>query len=156
MKDLGNLQYFLGIEVARNITEISVSQRKYVLDLLKDTGMMGCKPLDTPIDPSIKLKAKAEDKLVDEGQFHRLVVKPIYLAYTRTDISFVVSCVSQFMRDPTECHIEAIKRILRYLKGSPGRGLLFKTLENGGIKVFVDTDWTGCPNDRRSTSRYCT
>ena len=69
MKDLGNLRYFLGIEVARNRNGISVSQRKYVLDLLKETSMMACRPSDTPMDPNLKLKTSSEDKEVDKGQF---------------------------------------------------------------------------------------
>ena len=69
MKDLGNLQYFLKIEIARNKNGISVSQRKYVLDLLKDTGMMGCKPVDTPMDANVKLDNKEDDQLVDKGHY---------------------------------------------------------------------------------------
>lgn len=102
MKDLGQLRYFLGMEVARNKSGIVISQRKYVPDLLKETGMMGCKPVDTPMDPGIKLEAREDDKPVDIGRYQRLVGKLIYLAYTRPDIAFSVSCISQFMHSPSE------------------------------------------------------
>ena len=69
MKDLSSLRYFLGMEIARSKAGISVSQRKYVLDLLRDTDMMRFQPLDTHMDPSTKLEAKPEDKPVDKGRF---------------------------------------------------------------------------------------
>lgn len=94
MKDLGKLRYFLGMEVARNKTGISVSQRKYVMDLLIEIGMLGCKPVYTPMDPTIKLGSKEEDPLVDKGQYQRLVGKLIYLVHTRPDIAFSVNNVS--------------------------------------------------------------
>ena len=95
IKDLGHLRYFLGMEVARSSHYISVSQRK-LLDLLRETGMSGCKPVETPMDPNIKLEACGEGIPVDREKFQRLVGKLIYLTHTRPDISFVVSKVSQF------------------------------------------------------------
>ena len=155
MKDLGKLRYFLGMEVARNKTGISVSQRKYVIDLLQETGMLGCKPVDTPMDPNVKLELNGNGTPVDKGRYQRLVGKLIYLSHTRPDIAFSVSCVSQFMHSPSEEHMDAVYRILRYLKGIPGKGLFFKKNENRGIEVFTDADWAGSINDRRSTSGYC-
>ena len=70
MKNLGSLCYFLGTEIARNKSGISVSQRKCILDLLKETGMVGSKPVDTPVDPNIKLKIGTEDKLVDKAMIN--------------------------------------------------------------------------------------
>lgn len=155
MKDLGQLRYFLGMEIARSKAGICVSQRQYVIDLLNDTGLMACRPADTPMDPNIKLEAKPDDTPVDRGRFQRLVGRLIYLSHTRPDISFAVSCISQFMHSPYQCHLDAATRILRYLKGTPGRGLMFRKQEKRCIEVFVDADWAGCPNDQRSTSGYC-
>ena len=155
-KDLGSLKYFLGMEVARSRKGISVSQWKYVLDLLKETGMLGCKPAETPMDSSTKLGANKDSVPVDKGRYQRLVGKLIYLSHTRPDIGFSVSVFSQFMNGPTEEHMEAVNRILRYLKMTPGKGLYFRKNTRKDIEVFVDADWAGSITDRRSTSGYCT
>ena len=154
IKDLGNLKYFLGMEVARSRKGISITQKKYIIDLLKETGMTGCKPAMTPIDPNIRLN-KFEGELIDEGRYQRLVGKLIYLAHTRPDIAFSVSRVSQYMHSPREQHLQAVLRILRYLKKTPGLGLFYKKGEDRGLEIYTDADWAGCSDDRRSTSRYC-
>ncbi|RVW51326.1 Retrovirus-related Pol polyprotein from transposon RE1 [Vitis vinifera] len=155
VKDLGNLKYFLGMEVARSRKGIVVSQRKYILDLLKETGMLGCKPIDTPMDSQKKLGIEKESTPVDRGRYQRLVGRLIYLSHTRPDIGFAVSAVSQFMHSPTEEHMEAVYRILRYLKMTPGKGLFFRKTENRDTEVYSDADWAGNIIDRRSTSGYC-
>lgn len=81
IKDLGSLRYFLGMEVARSRKEIVVSQRKYILDLLKETGMSGCRPIDTPMDLQ-KLGGSKEGKSVETSRFQRLLGRLIYLAHT--------------------------------------------------------------------------
>lgn len=156
LKNLGNLKYFLGMEIARSKKGIAVSQRKYVLDLLKETGMLGCKPAETPMDHTIKLGRKEGSVPVDKGRYQRLVGKLIYLSRTRPDIGFSVSVVSQFMNDPTKEHVDAVYRILRYLKMTPGKGLYFNRTANRDIELYTDADYAGSVTDRRSTSGYCT
>ena len=77
---------------------------------------------------------------MDKGRYQRLVEKFIYLSHTRPDITFIVSCVSQFMHSPSESHMKAVYLILRYLKGTPGRGLLFKKSASRDIQLFTDAD----------------
>ena len=156
MKDLGGLKYFLGIEVVRTKEGISLSQRKYVLDLLTETGMLDCKPVDTPVVQNLKLGEFPTQVPANKERYQRLVGKLIYLSHTRPDIAYAVSLVSQFMHTPSEQHMEAVFRILRYLKGAPGRGIYFK--RNGHLRVegYTDSDWAGDITDRKSTSGYFT
>ncbi|RVW74059.1 Retrovirus-related Pol polyprotein from transposon TNT 1-94 [Vitis vinifera] len=155
IKDLGTLKYFLGMEIARSKKAIAVSQRKYVLDLLNETGMLGCKPVETPMDTTVKLEESDGSAPVDKGRYQRLVGKRIYLSHTRPDIGFSVSVVSQFMNNPTEKHMIVVIRILRYLKMTPGKGLFFQRTTKKEIEIFSDADWAGSVTDRRSTSGYC-
>lgn len=156
IKDLGNLKYFLGMEIARSKKGIFVSQRKYVLDLLKDTAMLDCKPADTPMDSTTKLGSIQDSAPIEKGRYQRLVGKLIYLSHTRPDIAFSVSVVSQYMNNPTEEHMTTVQRILRYLKMTPGKGLFFKKNAARGVEVYSDADWAGSITDRRSTSGLCT
>jgi Reverse transcriptase (RNA-dependent DNA polymerase) len=125
MKNLGGLRYFLGIEVARNKETIFLSQRKYVLDLLAEVGLLDCKPVDTPVVQNQKLRTDPNQTPTDRERYQKLVGKLIYLSHTRPNIAYAVSVVSQFMHSPSEEHIKAVMRILKYLKSVPGRGLMF-------------------------------
>ena len=120
------LHYFLGIEVSRSPKGIYLSQRKYVLDLLSETGLSGCRPVATPIEQNHRLISK-DGPPVDRERYQRLVGRLIYLSHTRPDIAFAVSVVSQFMHDPRSRHMDAVIKIIRYLKGCPGRGHLYTT-----------------------------
>ena len=154
MKDLGQLRYFLGIEVARGAEGIVLSQRKYVLDLLTETGMLGCRPAVSPIDVMAKISAEAGEQ-VDRERYQRLVGRLIYLTHTRPDISFSVSVVSRYMHDPRKGHMDAVYHILRYLKSAPGKGLIFRQNGHMNIEGYCDSDWASCQDDRRSTAGYC-
>ena len=133
-KDLGKLKFFLGIEVAQSNSGVVISQRKYSLDILTDTGMLDCKPVDTPVDPNVKLVPSQGELLRDLGRYRRLVGKLNYLTITRLDISFPVSVVSQFLQSPCDSHWDAVVRVLRYIKGTLGQGVLY---ENRGHTQVV-------------------
>ncbi|XP_031106257.1 uncharacterized protein LOC116010903 [Ipomoea triloba] len=154
-KDLGVLKYSLGIEVARSKKGIFLSQRKYVLDLLDDTGLLGSIPCDTPMEQGVKLVAGEGEVFEDLERYRRSVGKLNYLTITRPDIAFPVSMVSQFMSSPTRTHWDAAVRIVKYLKGAPRKGILYADDGHTGVEVFSDADWAGSPDDRRSTTRYC-
>lgn len=119
--------------------------------------MIGCKAAVTPMDPNVKLKAAAAaNEVVDQERYQRLVGRLIYLSHTRPDIAFAVSIVSQFIHLPRPTHFEAVFRILRYLKGTPGRGLMLKNRGYFQVEAYTDADWAGDVTDRRCTSSYCT
>ncbi len=154
-KDLDQLKYFLGIEVSRSNKGIFLSQRKYVLDLLEETGKLGAKPCSSPMIPNVQLTKDDGDPLDDPEKYRRLVGKLNYLTVTRPDITFAVSVVSQFMSSPTDKHWETLEHILCYLKGAPGLGILYSNHGHSQIECFADADWTGSKIDRRSITGYC-
>jgi len=156
IKEPGKLKYFLGIEVAHSTKGIFISQQRYILDLLKETKMVDCKPCETPIDLKHILDNDEERVTTDKGQYQRLVGKLIYLAHTRPDIAYAVSVVSQFMHNPKDSHLQAVYRLLRYLKSTTGKGILYKKHENLKLECYTDADYAGDITDRRSTSGYCT
>jgi hypothetical protein len=127
------------MKVARSKKGITVSQRKYVINLLQETCMSGCRPNYTPMDPNAKLWEKG-DTPVDIGRYQRLVGKLIYLAHTRPDIAFLVSVVSQFMHAPHEEHLATVYRILRYWKAAPEKALFFGKTSDRNMAILTDVD----------------
>ena len=156
MKDLGGLKYFLGIEVARSREGIYLSQRKHVLGLLSETGMLACKPTDTPIVQNHHLAIYQYQVLTNTKRYQRLVGRLIYLSLTRPDIAYAVSVVSQFMRAPSEDQMAAVMRILSYLKEVPGKWLMYRKHRHIDVKGYTNANWAGNISNRRSTSGYFT
>ncbi|WZY94101.1 hypothetical protein YC2023_066430 [Brassica napus] len=160
IKDLGEMKYFLGIELCRSEEGLFISQRKYILDLLKEAGAYGGKTAKMPMEDGYK--APREGELEDSKVFHdpklyrKLVGKLIYLTITRPDICFAVNQVSQHMQAPREHHWRMVERVLMYLNGTQGLGIWMGC--NGSTEAvgYCDADWAGDRTDRRSTTGYCT
>ncbi|CAH9066949.1 unnamed protein product [Cuscuta europaea] len=137
-KDLGKLRYFLGIEVVQSQDGIALSQRKYALDILEETGLLDCRPVDTPMDPNVKLLSEQGDLLPNKEKYRRLIDKLNYLTITRPNISFAVSVLSQFLDKPCTGHWDAAIRVLRYIKKTLGQGLLFEDRGHHDILGYCD------------------
>jgi len=154
MKDLGPLSYFLGIAVNRNATGMFLSQQKYAEQILERARMTNCKPCPTPVDTKPKLGACNGIPYTDPTNYRRLVGTLQYLTLTRPDISYVVQQICLHMHDPKEEHMNALKRILHYLKGTTEFGMHLYKSTITTLLSYTDADWGGCPDTRRSTSEY--
>lgn len=155
MKDMRELRYFLGIEVDQQQDRIFLSQKKYTLDLLDDYNMQNCKPLKLPMDSHLKLTADKGEPLTNPIEYQKLVGKLIYLTLTHSDIAYTVHILSKFMHKPTSIHLQAAKRVLRYLSKDPGQGILLANHSKAHLTAYCDSDWGGCPSTTRSTSGFC-
>ncbi|XP_019054852.1 PREDICTED: uncharacterized protein LOC109115361 [Nelumbo nucifera] len=155
MTNLGRMRFFLGIEVLQKSDGIFICQRRYATEVLKRFGMFESKSVSSPIVPGFKMSRDDHGVIVDETYFKQMVGSLMYLTATRPDIMFSVSLISRYMAKPTELHLQAAKRILRYLKGTTNYGILYK---KGGQEeeplAFTDSDYAGDIENRKSTSGY--
>ncbi|KAL0533972.1 hypothetical protein IC582_028248 [Cucumis melo] len=116
MKELGELKYFLGLEMEYSERGLFLGQQKYVKDLLQKYGMSDCKPISTPMEVNKKFCMHKGKDLIDLIMYRQLVGSLIYPTLTRPDISYSVRVVSRYMQKPKKPHLEAVRRILRYLR----------------------------------------
>ena len=155
LKDLGALHFFLGINVRRDDTGFFLHQGQYALDLLDRAGMTDCKPAATPAEAKPKLSASAGQPATDAALYRSIVGALQYLTLTRPDIQFAVQQVCLHMHSPRDVHWSLVKRILRYIRGTPTYGLRLRASASTELLAYTDADWAGCPDTRRSTSGYC-
>jgi hypothetical protein len=155
MKDLGTLHHFLGIIVSRTSSGLHLSQRQYILDILDRAGMSECKPCSTLVETNAKLSTTDGDPVVDPTDFRSLAGALQYLTFTRPDISYAVQQICLHMHDPREPHLAALKRVLRYVRGTPDHGLHIQRTRGVDLVAYSDADWAGCPDTRRSCCGRC-
>ncbi|XP_014492682.1 uncharacterized protein LOC106755098 [Vigna radiata var. radiata] len=157
ISDLGQLSYFLGIEFTKTDEGILMHQSRYALDMLTKFNMLHCNPANTPTEMGVKLEKDLEEEVVDPTKYRRMVGSLRYLCNTRPDISYSVGLVSRFMQNPRISHLNAIKRILRYLKGTTKYGILLPKSGSGGdvrVTAYSYSDWCGDKGDRKSIAGY--
>ena len=122
-------------------------------------GMIDCKPMSTPMDPNVRLQEDEGKDLEDVNMYRQLVVSLIHLTLTRTDIFYPVGVVGRYMSNPKKPHLDAVKRILRYVKGTISFGILYnETLYNETkdcqVMGYCDADYAGDCDTRRSTTYF--
>lgn len=154
MTDLGRMKYFLGVEVIQDDDGIFISQKKYAEDVLKKFGMEECNAVRNPMVPGNRMTKEGDGSSVDSTSFKQLVGSLRYLTATRPDLIYSVNLVSRYMENPSEQHLSAAKRILRYVQGTREFGIQYKRGGEPSLVGFVDSDYAGDEDDRKSTSGY--
>ena len=156
IRDLGELKYFLGLHIERQPDGgYFVHQRKHCDDILEYFGMAECNPAQTPMETKVKLAKRTPDEpACDQRLYRKGIGALLYLLNTRPDLAFPVGVLSRFLDDPSAQHWAAFKRLLRYLRGTTGHGLLYSGSGSVQLQGWADADWCGDQDDRRSTSGY--
>ena len=138
--------------MAHSSNGIILSRKKYIIDLLIETGFADCQSAKTPIEVKHQLTWTENEPETNIGNYQRLDGKLIYLLHTHQDIAYVVNFLSQFMHNPRTSHLKSGHRVLGYLKGTTGWGLHFKRQGTLSLDAYTDSDFSGSLMDRRSTT----
>jgi hypothetical protein len=155
MKDLGQMHYFLGLEVWQRSDKIFLSQGKYTLEILKRFKMTDYKSMPTPMVMNLKKMNESDSGGVDPHLYRQLIGSLMYLVNTRPDIFYVVNVLSQFMSQPRQAHWIAAKHVLRYLQGTIVYVLRYATNVDPILEGYADADWAGSAMDGKRTSGSC-
>ena len=152
MKDMGLLNYFLGLEIWQRDGELFVSQGKYAREILGKFHMKGCKPMDTPLPGNQRKEDATSGEVVDAIVYRQLVGSLMYLVNTRPNICYAVNQLSQAMVKPTKLFWKAGKHVLRYLRSTSEYGLWYRQMDEVKLHRLMDVDWVGSPMDGNGTS----
>ncbi|GJS69049.1 retrovirus-related pol polyprotein from transposon TNT 1-94, partial [Tanacetum coccineum] len=152
MSMMGKISFFLGLQISQSPRGIFINQSKYALESLKKYGYESCDPVDTPMVEKSKLDEDKEGKAVDPSQYRGMIGTLLYLTASRPDLQFAICMCARYQARPTEKHLNAVKRIFRYLKGTVHRGLWYPKDSSFALTAFADADHAGCQDTRRSTS----
>lgn len=154
IKDLGALNYFLGIEVSSQDDGFVLTQAKFTRELLRESGIIDFKPVLTPLPAQLKLSATEGPLFQDPTLYRSLVGKLNFLTHTRPDLAFAVQALSQFMHAPRLPHFNALVHTLSYVHSTTGQGIIIKGSNQLTLQAFSDSDWASCPDSRRSVTGY--
>ncbi|GJT56017.1 retrovirus-related pol polyprotein from transposon TNT 1-94 [Tanacetum coccineum] len=152
MSMMGKISFFLGLQISQSPRGIFINQSKYALESLKKYGFDSCDPVDTPMVEKSKLDEDKEGKAVDPSHYRGMIGTLLYLTASRPDLQFAICMCARYQARPTEKHLNAVKRIFRYLKGTVHRGLWYPKDSSIALTAFADADHAGCQDTRRSTS----
>ncbi|GKD32633.1 retrovirus-related pol polyprotein from transposon TNT 1-94, partial [Tanacetum coccineum] len=152
MSMMGKISFFLGLQISQSPRGIFINQSKYALESLKKYGYESCDPVDTPMVEKSKLDEDKEGKAVDPSHYRGMIGTLLYLTASRPDLQFAICMCARYQARPTEKHLNAVKRIFRYLKGTVHRGLWYPKDSSFALTAFADADHAGCQDTRRSTS----
>ncbi|VFQ96021.1 unnamed protein product [Cuscuta campestris] len=155
MTDMGDLHFFLGINVHRTASGLFLHKTQFTHDILERAGMVSCRPISTPVDTKAKLSASAGTALSDPSLYRSIVGALQYLTFTRPDITYAVQQLCLHLHAPHDAHFTAMKRVLRYLSGTATHGIYLTRSATDYLQAYSDADWAGCPDTKRSTSGYC-
>ncbi|KAJ9542256.1 hypothetical protein OSB04_028762 [Centaurea solstitialis] len=155
MSSMGELTFFLGLQVKQKEDGILINQSKYVKDMLTKFGFLDAKSASTPMETHKQLTADVEGEEVDVHQYRSMIGSLMYLTASRPDIMFAVCVCARFQVRPKDSHLQAVKRIFRYLKGQPRLGLWYPYESPFELLAYTDTDYGGASLDRKSTSGGC-
>lgn len=155
MTDLGLMSFFLGMEVKQDHERVFICQKKYAKEILKKFQMEDCRSTTTPMNQKEKFSNDNGVEKVDEHYYRSLIGCLMYLTATRPDIMFAVSILSRFMNYSSEVHLQAAKRIVRYVKGTADYGIKYTHSQNFQLQGYSDSDWGGSVDDMKSTTGYC-
>ncbi|CAM8889822.1 unnamed protein product [Rhodiola kirilowii] len=152
MSMVGELKYFLGLQVAQEEDGTRIHQQKYVKEILKKFGMESAKTYATPMSPNDTLTKDESSTQVDPTLYRGMIGSLLYLTASRPDILFSVYLCVRFQADPRETHVKAVKRILRYLKGTDDLCMFYPRGGELRLEAYTDVDYAGYKTNRKSTS----
>ncbi|GJV60730.1 putative ribonuclease H-like domain-containing protein [Tanacetum coccineum] len=155
MSSMGELTFFLGLQVKQKADGIFISQDKYVAEILKKFDFANVKTASTPIETQKPLVKDEEASDVDVHLYRSMIGSLMYLTASRPDIMFAVCACSRFQVTPKSSHLSAVKRIFRYLKGKPKLGLWYPRVSSFDLESYSDSDYAGANLDRKSTTGGC-
>ncbi|CAA7027778.1 unnamed protein product [Microthlaspi erraticum] len=155
MSMVGELTYFLGLQIKKSDAGITVSQSTYAKNLVERFGMCSSKPPRTPMSTTVKLSRDESGKSVDVKLYRGMIGSLLYLTASRPDLCLSVGLCARYQANPKESHLSAVKRIIKYVKGTINYGLRYTRDTNQNLVGYSDSDWAGSVDDRRSTSGGC-